>query len=291
MHGDGGNSFTYRAFANPISLAAIEGGPYPAFLDPDFDTEQDARRWSQPYYHTAVPGGAGAPLKQSEWSNWETWGTTDPGVPGFMWHEVAIEVIGDTVRWYLNDLLIAELTPENSAEAGVVPTEGNVFLGYADHASSVIDGPIEDHNFGLFSNVRVYRLPSDATGFAGWAEEGIADENARGPMDNPSGDGINNLLKYALGLDPAVADVGGLPEGVAQEDGGETYLTLTASKNPDATDVTLVVEVSGDLESWTSGEGQTTVLLDDANTLQVRDNTPLSGAGRRFIRLNASIPE
>lgn len=290
MPGDGGSTFDYRAFANSVSLAAGEGSPYLARLDANFDATVDARNHFQPFYHTIFPGGVTVINEQWE-MYWTSTGETTPGVAGFIWNEVAVEVIGDTVRWYANDVLIAELTPENTAEAGVVPTDGNIFIGYADPFNSLAaDGEADkDLNFGLFANVRVYSLPSDATGFAGWASENIADENARGPMDNPSGDGINNLMKYALGLDPAVADRSGLPQGVIEDHAGQNYLTLTASKNQEATNVELVVEVSGDLVTWTSGEGQTTVLVDDANTLQVRDNTPLTGAGRRFIRLNASM--
>jgi hypothetical protein len=45
------------------------------------------------------------------------------------------------------------------------------------------------------------------------------------------------------------------------------------------------VEVSSNLVEWNSGEPHTTVLLDTADTLKVRDNTPLNATERRFIRL------
>lgn len=288
MDGDGGSGLDYRAFSNATSLIAnVEDSPYFARTSELYDPDAgDPRRWSQPYYHEIMPGGVTAPTEQIE-MYWDSYGETAKGVSGFMWHEVKIEVIDGTVTWYLDNLPMVKLTPAN---AGEFPTDGNIFIGYADPFDSLADYD-SDLSFALYSNLRVFSLPFGAAGFATWASENIADENARGPLDNPAGDGINNLLKYALGLDPAVADRSGLPIGVFEDDGGTKYLTLTASKNPDATDVELLVEVSGDLATWNSGSGHTTVLVDDGTTLKVRDNTALSAAGRRYIRLNASLVE
>lgn len=293
--GDGENSLDVRAMANGSSLVDTDGGPFFARRDPSFDPEYGARRTQfQPYYHTIFPGGDTFTQQQFELSQFypeEYSGETPPGVAGFRWHEVRIEVIGGTVTWYIDDLPIAEITPEI---AGMdYPTEGNIHLGYFDHASSIVGslGIESEFNYVVYSNVRVYSLP-DATGFASWAETSIADEEAREPEDNPAGDGISNLLKYALGLDPAsVASPSALPVRQVEDDGGTEYLTLTAARNPDATDVILTVEVSSDLVNWESGEGHTVVLTDDGTTLKVRDTAPASGVSRRFIRLSASLSE
>lgn len=289
IDGEGGSGLDFRAMANGTSIPAAEGSPYLALLDPEFDPAFDARRWSQTYYHEALPGGATSPIEQIEAPNYyyTNYGETAPGVAGFMWHEMRIEVVGESVTWYVNDLPIAELTPETASQD--FPTEGNIFIGYIDSYTSLADFD-SDLSFALFSNLRVHSLPSDS-GFAAWAEENITDDTLRGPEDNPSGDGISNLLKYALGLDPEVADPSALPQGTIEADGGESYLTLSASRNPDATDVSLNVEVSDDLVTWESGTGHTAIIVDDANTLQVRDETAFSATDRRFIRLSASLIE
>ena len=101
---------------------------------------------------------------------------------------------------------------------------------------------------------------------------------------NPAGDGINNLTKYALGLDPTQAEASPITEST-----GSGYLTLTAPKNPDATDVTYSVQVNGDLTDpagWTSTG--TTVVTNTSNQLMVQDNTPVNGATQRFLRLQVS---
>ncbi|MEY2428418.1 MAG: endonuclease mitochondrial, partial [Verrucomicrobiota bacterium] len=98
-------------------------------------------------------------------------------------------------------------------------------------------------------------------------------------------DGMPNLLKYALGLNPLVATnnpvVGDISTG---------YLRLTLPKNPNATDISFHVEVSPDLvpASWTSSG--TTIDQNTATLLQVHVTTPVGSAARNFIRLRVSRP-
>lgn len=66
------------------------------------------------------------------------------------------------------------------------------------------------------------------------------------------------------------------------EDGAE-YLTLTVAK--DSAAGAPVVEVSSDRVRWYSGENHTTELVDDGETLKVRDNVPVSDDSKRFIRV------
>ena len=101
---------------------------------------------------------------------------------------------------------------------------------------------------------------------------------------NPAGDGLNNLTKYALGLDPTMPEVN-----PATADTSTGYLRLTVPKNANATDLTYRVQVTSDLTdptSWTT-DG-TTIDQNTATTLQVQDNTPVSGTAMRFIRLQIS---
>jgi uncharacterized repeat protein (TIGR01451 family) len=97
-------------------------------------------------------------------------------------------------------------------------------------------------------------------------------------------DGMPNLLKYALGLDPLVSAanpvIGDISTG---------YLRLTVPKNPDATDVTFLIEATGDLTLPFTTNGITI----DQNTptvLQGHDNTPVSSSPCGFIRLHVTRP-
>lgn len=101
---------------------------------------------------------------------------------------------------------------------------------------------------------------------------------------NPSGDGIINLVKYALGLNPLVPTIS-----TVTEDTTTGYLRLTVPKNVNATDVSYVVQVTSDLadpSSWiTNG---TTTDQNTSTTLVVHDNTLFGSVPSRFIRLQVT---
>lgn len=105
-----------------------------------------------------------------------------------------------------------------------------------------------------------------------------------GELEMPAHDGITNLMKYALALDPMICGTAGLPT-VAQQDG---YLALTYRKNKTATDVTYTVQVAEDLtgNAWTPA---TTVVSQtdqgDHWLVTMRDTVPYAGQAQRFMRL------
>jgi len=106
---------------------------------------------------------------------------------------------------------------------------------------------------------------------------------------NPTGDGITNLLKYALGLNPQASYPPGTVSSIELDSNG--HLSMTVTKNPAAADVTLAIEVASDLtnpSSWSTAG--TTVDQNTLTTLQAHDNTPVSGAPSRFIRLKVTRP-
>lgn len=111
-----------------------------------------------------------------------------------------------------------------------------------------------------------------------------------GNLADPDGDGVVNLLEYALATNPLVSNANAT--GFDRETiGGNTYLRLTMTKNPSATDVTYAVQVTGDPSapaSWSSAAA--VVETNSATTLQVRDSVSMSGAAKRFIRLQVSVP-
>ncbi len=108
------------------------------------------------------------------------------------------------------------------------------------------------------------------------------------------GDGIANLMKYALALDPAnPAPVAALPR-VSTASG---FLTLSYTKNEVASGITYVVEVSSNLVTWNSGSGFTSApVVTNANgsteTVTVSDLTPVNPASApdRYIRLRVTSP-
>jgi len=97
-------------------------------------------------------------------------------------------------------------------------------------------------------------------------------------------DGMPNLLKYALDLDPLVP--------AANPVGGDIdtgYLRLTVPRNPDATDITFLVEATCDLSVPFTTNG-TTIDQNTPTLLQVHYNTPVNASTNGFIRLHITRP-
>ena len=124
----------------------------------------------------------------------------------------------------------------------------------------------------------------------------IADDLA-----DPDHDGITNVVEYALGLDPQTPGASALPA----PGSASGYLTLTFTRPLSATDVSYIVQVSGDLATWNDGSLYTAagnvptntfttelsrIASGGNETIVVRDNTPMSTATQRFLRLKFTRP-
>jgi len=111
-----------------------------------------------------------------------------------------------------------------------------------------------------------------------------SDSGVAGDTTISTSDGMPNLLKYALGLDPLVPAtnpvVGDISTG---------YLRLTVPRNPDATDITFLIEVADVL----SGPFTTNGITIDQNMpslLQAHSTTPVNSSTNGFIRLHVTRP-
>ena len=105
-----------------------------------------------------------------------------------------------------------------------------------------------------------------------------------GDTASPAGDGIPNLMKYALGLNPYLSGATGLP--ILSTTNG--YLMLTYSKVKSATDITYQPIWSIDLLNW-SGTGITqSVLFDNGTIQQIQAQVPDTNDKRMFIKLQVT---
>jgi hypothetical protein len=108
---------------------------------------------------------------------------------------------------------------------------------------------------------------------------------------NPSGDGLSNFVKYALGLDPSQpAQPSQRPTTTLAPDAGGPYLTLTIPRRTRRTDVEYVVEISSDLTAWNTGPGHIVTVQDLDDLLVVRDAQPISAHPRRVLRVRIVEP-
>jgi hypothetical protein len=148
-----------------------------------------------------------------------------------------------------------------------------------------------------FSLLAVTRVANYLSSF------GLTGSNAALTFDFDS-DGISNLMEYALGLNPTVANPAGLPIATIKNYSGTNYLSLTFTRSSVATDLTYTVQGSSDLINWsdlassvggapTAGAGFVSETgAAPLITVEVRDTVPSDGTPglKRFMRLKVTAP-
>ena len=122
-----------------------------------------------------------------------------------------------------------------------------------------------------------------------------ADNSVSSDTSDDDNDGIDAILEYILGGDPNSSSVEILPDAqiMSIDVGGsiDDYLTIDIRRRSGADDVTIVAEVSTDLDDWedtpvfirsfTNGDG--------SETLRFRSATPVNDQTRQFIRARGTV--
>jgi len=142
---------------------------------------------------------------------------------------------------------------------------------------------LNDNGPSEYSDVVNAATPPVAT-FSDWQiDSGLQalDEEDRAPTADPDGDGIANLLEYALGGDPLVPNSAAMPQ-IATDD-----LTLKITFLRLRSDIDYLVLASNNLVSWSviaenPGEVGSWVTVDDV--------IPMAESNRRFLRLEVILP-
>lgn len=130
------------------------------------------------------------------------------------------------------------------------------------------------------------------TGYPAWPELASLPEDQRGPEATPAGDGVANLLKYALGVAPMESAFGRLPATVFLVEHQEAlYPAITFIRAKVADEVTLAVEVAATL-GFADGLGSTLMETQDlgngSERVTLRSNASVATQPIQFFRLRAS---
>jgi sugar lactone lactonase YvrE len=119
----------------------------------------------------------------------------------------------------------------------------------------------------------------------GWRQThfgSIANSGSAADAADPDGDGLKNLLEYALNLPPNAASR--VPAAV-QAAGGNLEYTYTRGTAAYNGGTTFQVEWSDDLTTWFSTGVVESLLSDDGTHQQVKATLPAGSGGGRFVRL------
>lgn len=257
-------------------------------------------------------------------TNNSTWTQVGSAVPSFANIPLAGLVVcagTDTVK---NVSTFTGVAMENAAPS---LTASTVSVSSAPAGAGTISGA------GIFqngTNITLTATPSSGYGFAAWSESGtstgsssaytftvnggrafvanfqpanlttfksasftsteLSNDAVSGASADPDGDGYPNLMEYALAMNPKTPNPF-LPHGELLDG----YLSLTYKRSKTAADLTYIVEVSSDLQTWKSGAADVSnpvIQSDDGytQTVRVKDLTSSSSAARRFIRLRVVTP-
>jgi hypothetical protein len=142
-------------------------------------------------------------------------------------------------------------------------------------------------------------LESVPSTFKDWQQHywpGTTDPAIIGPAADPDGDGIDNLLEYALAADPTMADDSALPEIGVETVDGRRYLTLTYCRRTDDAALKYEIVSSEDLVSLSSWVVQSLTmpvgqdgLSPGMERVKVRDSVAVEdGPVHRYLRLRVT---
>ena len=128
---------------------------------------------------------------------------------------------------------------------------------------------------------------------ADWAAQPGVPVDQHAPLDSPSGDGVTNLMKFALGVPPMESAAADLPQSImiSVPEGG-TVLALEFTRNPLAQGIRLVLEAGDSPGNLTAVASTLEVLSDNSDGTQrvlFRETVPPTFASRRFARLRVEL--
>ena len=159
----------------------------------------------------------------------------------------------DGVGWFVDTVEFVALdTVEELGTEAVSPGEVFTFVAPAERTYRFEARP--EHPGGFWPAGPVFHVTAVAgaeSGYAAWAAQREAAAGlpagtlAAHPAADHSGDGITNLVAYALGLDPLVSSAHQRPGWAVEPD-----LSFVYTVDLDASDTTVIAELSTDLANW-----------------------------------------
>ncbi len=161
----------------------------------------------------------------------------------------------------------------------------NVQLADAGDYDVVVTNPVSS----VTSNAATLTVTAPVSRFDTWRAEHfdsteLGNPAISGPDVVLTADGMTNFLKYALGLNPRVVAMAGVPEAGATA----THWTFTFTRPADRDDVVYTVQASTNLTDWTMLVVTASKVSTTNGVDTWRAEYPLSSADKLFFRLKVA---
>jgi hypothetical protein len=177
--------------------------------------------------------------------------------------------------------------------AGVIsgmPTAGGIYSGTVTASNGVPPNATQNVTISVFSSA-----------LATWESQffttlQLANPAIGGPNADPGNDGVPNLLKYLFDINPSTTigttDRAALPQVAITNVNSVNYLTLTYRQNGSAGGITVNVQTSPDLVTWTTitPDLNTSTPIQGSTDTTVQVGVKTTSAAKFFIRLNVTAP-
>lgn len=170
---------------------------------------------------------------------------------------------------------------ESSASVAVTPIPDNIAQGDRSVVLALTTSPTFNLGANVMATVTIHDKPADRWRLQNFGA--AANTLPAGDAESWAQDGIANLIKYATGLDPTVSGLWALPRPTVVNG----YLTLSFVPNPDADDVIVSVEGSGNLNAWSEGNVELVTLANPIPPTRrtYRYHFPTGDVGAGYLRL------
>lgn len=203
---------------------------------------------------------------------------------------------------------LVKLNPSGSWDLGFTPAGGPSYSVYTvtkDDEALYLAGGVSTYE-GTYHGSSIVKVASGVSPYAQWSVNNFSDAERVDGLDSsasdPDGDGLVNLVEFAMGTNPTVVDVDSIM-GIADEGislyhyNGDEYLQITLQKKGNTPGTWYAAQFGStpnDLSpTYPKPESNAVyeVIEDSSTQYTVRDKTPISAQSSRFARVCLMLPE